>query len=155
WLDGRTVEARTGETTRAMLRTHVLPRWGSLPLSRIDHLSVQQWVSELSSRRAPATVAAATGVLSMILDTAVRARLLPVNPCLGISLPRRRNDAAPLQTITREELRHKLLPAVPPQYRAVICLAAGSGLRWGECAGLPWSAVDLDHGEVHVYRVAV
>ena len=155
WLTGRTVEARTKETTEAMLRTHVLPRWGKLPLSRIDHLSVQQWVSELGTRRAPATVAAAAGVLSMILDTAVRTRLLPVNPCDGVSLPRRHTDAAPLQTITRDELRNRLLPAVPPQYRVMICLAAGSGLRWGECAGLASAAVDLDRREVHVYRVAV
>jgi integrase len=60
-----------------------------------------------------------------------------------------------MQTITRDELRAKLLPAIPEQFRALVCLAAGSGLRWGECAGLPWSAVDLDRREVHVYRVAV
>ena len=98
---------------------------------------------------------AALGVLSMILDTAVRARLLPVNPCDGVRAPRRRADASPMQTITRDELRAKLLPALPAPYRALICLAAGAGLRWGECAGLAWSAVDLDVREVHVHRVAV
>ena len=57
-----------------MLRTHVLPRWGDWPIAKIDHLSVQQWVAELAGRRKPATVVAALGLLSTILDTAVRRR---------------------------------------------------------------------------------
>jgi integrase len=155
WLAGRTVEARTQENTEGMLRTHVLPRWGEWPLTKVDHLSVQQWVAELATRRKPATVVAALGVLSMILDTAVRARLLPINPCDGVRAPRRRADASPMQTITRDELHAKLLPAVPEQYRVLVCLAAGAGLRWGECAGLAWPAVDLDAREVQVHQVAV
>jgi hypothetical protein len=81
---------RTQETTGAMLRTHVLPRWGDWPLANIDHLSVQQWVAELAARRKPATVVAAHSVLSMILDTAVRAKVISVNPCDGVRVPRRR-----------------------------------------------------------------
>ena len=81
--------------------------------------------------------------------------MIPVNPCDGVRAPRRRADASPMQTITRDELRSKLLPAVPERFRALVCLAAGAGLRWGECAGLARSAVDLDAREVHVHRVAV
>jgi excisionase family DNA binding protein len=137
WRAGRTVEARTQETTQAMLRTHVLPRWGDWPLTKIDHLSVQQWVAELATRRKPATVVAALGVLSMILGTAVRARLLPSNPCDGVRAPRRRADESPMQTITRDELHAKLLPAVPGRYRVLVCLAAGAGLRWVSARGWP------------------
>jgi integrase len=36
-----------------------------------------------------------------------------------------------------------------------VCLAAGCGLRWGECAGLAWDAVDLDGAELSVRQVAV
>ena len=45
------------------------------------------------------------GRVSMILDTAVRAKVIPVNPSDGVRAPRRRADASPLQTITRDELR--------------------------------------------------
>jgi hypothetical protein len=38
---------------------------------------------------------------------------------------------------------------------AEVGLAAGSGLRWGECVGLRWDAVDLARGELRVVRVAV
>lgn len=38
---------------------------------------------------------------------------------------------------------------------ALVCVAAGAGLRWGECAGLSWDAVDLVKGRLHVVQVAV
>ncbi len=49
----------------------------------------------------------------------------------------------------------RLLPAVPLQHRGIISAAAGCGLRWGECAGLPWSAVDFGSAELRVRQVAV
>jgi integrase len=41
------------------------------------------------------------------------------------------------------------------EFRALVATAAGAGLRWGECAGLAWGAVDLDHGSLKVVQVAV
>jgi integrase len=49
----------------------------------------------------------------------------------------------------------QLLPAVPQRYRALVGLAGGTGLRWGECAGLRWDALDLATRTVRVVRVAV
>jgi integrase len=155
WLAGRTVEATTDERTRSILRTHVLPRWGDWPLAQIDHLSVQQWVREMSGRRAAATVKKALNVMSLILASAVRSRLLAVNPCAGVRLPSNRRSPGGIATVTREEFTGKLLPATPVEYRALLSVAAGCGLRWGECAGLPWDAVDLEAGELHVRQVAV
>lgn len=155
WLAGRTVEATTDERTRSILRTHVLPHWGGWPLARIDHVSVQQWVRDLSGRLAPATVAKAVNVLSLILASAVRSQLLTVNPCSGLLLPSNRRAGDSILTVTREEFAAKLLPAVPAEYRAIVCVAAGCGLRWGECAGLPWDAVDLDGAELRVRQVVV
>src|SRR5262249_12527554 len=57
------------------------------------------------------------------------------------------------QTISREQLA-ALLPATPDRYRALIGLAAGTGLRWGEAVGLRWDAIDLAAGVVRVVRVA-
>ncbi len=155
WLAGRTVEVTTDERTRSILRTHVLTRWGDWPLSRIDHISLQLWVRELAESRAPATVAKCVNVLSLILAAAVRSKLLAVNPCSGLTLPSNRQAGDSFLTVTREEFAGKLLPAVPPEHRGIVCVAAGCGLRWGECAGLSWVAVDLDTAEVRVRQVAV
>jgi integrase len=36
-----------------------------------------------------------------------------------------------------------------------VCIAAGAGLRWGECVGLGWDAVDLRARDVYLTRVIV
>ncbi|OPG12518.1 hypothetical protein B1L11_14135 [Microbispora sp. GKU 823] len=45
-------------------------------------------------------------------------------------------------------------PTSPGRYRALVGLAAGTALRWGECVGLRWDAVDLEAGTVRVEQVA-
>jgi integrase len=155
WQRGRMVELTTAESTLSALRTHVIPKWGRFPLSRIDHSAIQEWVAELSKIRAAATVARAAGVLAMVLNMAVRARILAVNPCDGIRLPKRWSERKEMLTIGRSDFRNILLPEIPERYRALVCLAAGAGLRWGECLGLSWSALDLNGCTVSVQRVAV
>ncbi|MDM4722115.1 tyrosine-type recombinase/integrase [Micromonospora sp. WMMA1363] len=155
WLAGRSVEARTAERTESMLRAHLLPQWADWPLGRIDYLAVQEWVTTLGRTLAPSTTAKHLGLLSMIMQTAIRARLIAVNPCDGVRVPRNRAREARPGTVSREAFLGRLLPAVPTEHRGIVCAAAGAGLRWGECAGLPWEAVDLDRGLLHVAQVAV
>ena len=155
WRDSRNDELTTRARDASILRTHVLPRWSDVPLSRIDHLAVQSWVTELGGRRAPATVAECFRLLSSILRAAVRDRLIGVNPCEGVKVPSRRKKDTDGHVLTRADLTSRLLPAVPDRYRALVALAGGTGLRWGECTGLRWESLDLDAKVVHVVRVAV
>ncbi|MFJ5668175.1 tyrosine-type recombinase/integrase [Micromonospora chalcea] len=154
WLAGRSVEARTAERTLSLMRTHVLPKWGDWPLGKVDFMSVQEWVTDLSRQLAPTTVAKCYQLLSMILRTAVQARLIGTNPAEGVKLPRDRSRDVKPVTISREDFFCKLLPAVPPRHRAIVSAAAGAGLRWGECAGLTWSSVDLHRAVLRVVQVA-
>jgi integrase len=154
WLAGRDVEARTAERTLSLLRTHIRPKWDDWPLSKIDYMAVQEWVTELGRTLAPGTVAKCYGILLMVLRTAVRARLIAVNPAEGVKVPGAHKRQAQIATITREQFFGKLLPAVPAEHQAIVCMAAGAGLRWGECAGLTWGAVDLDRATVRVVQVA-
>jgi integrase len=156
WLLGREVEARTAERTLSLLRAHVLPRWGKLQLCQIDYMSVQEWVVALGKLLAPPTVSKCYGLLVAILDTAVRARILPFNPAAGVKVRRDANDHTPprASTITRGEFFTQLLPAVPVRHRAIVGMAALAGLRWGECAGLLWGSINLGDATVRVAQVA-
>jgi integrase len=116
---------------------------------------VQAWVTRLSRKLAPETVASCHGLLSAILATAVRSRKLGANPCDGVRLPPRRRTADAGVTITRDQLEGQVLPALPRRYRAVVATAAGAGLRWGECVGLRRRNVDLLRRELQVVEVAV
>ena len=138
-----------------VMRTHVEPQWGSWPLARIDHSSVQTWVTELGQRRSPELVAKCYQLTAAVLKSAVRDRLIAVNPCDGVRLPRRRKQDHQGRVISQDELLTKLLPAAPERYRALIATAAGTGLRWGEVAGLCLDAVDLAAGRLYVIRTVV
>jgi integrase len=81
--------------------------------------------------------------------------LIAVNPAKDVRLPKKRQQAGDRQTISREEFTTHLLPAVPERHRAIVALAGGTGLRWGECVGLRWESVDLSAGTLRVERVAV
>jgi integrase len=137
------------------MRNHVLPQWGTWPLAKIDHLSVQTWVTELGTRRSPATVVEAHRLASAVLKSAIQNKLITTNPCEGIRLPRRRKQDHDDRVIDRNDVITRLLPATPGRYRAIIATAAGTGLRWGEAAGLCVDALDLDTGTLRVIRTVV
>jgi integrase len=72
-----------------------------------------------------------------------------------VKLARRRRKDTDDQVITRDQLT-LLLPVTPDRYRALIALACGTGLRWGEAVDFSAAsdAQDLVLNEVHVIRVA-
>lgn len=154
WLASRNVGARADERIITAMRTHVLPKWAGWPLSSIDHMAIQQWVSELSRQMSPASVAKCFGILRAVLRSAVRSRLIAFDPTEGVTLPSTSQRHTPLTIVPKEQFFGRLLPATPPEHQALVCVAATAGLRWGEAAGLPWSAVDLDRGALRVAQVA-
>lgn len=155
WMATWNVEITTAARDRSIMRTHVLPRWGDVPLSKIDHLSLQAWATDLGTRRSRATVVEALRLASAVLRSAVRNRLIPFNPADEVRVPRARTRDTHEQIISRADLRHRLLPAVPEQHRGVVATAAGAGLRWGEVVGLRTDALDLDAARLVVIRTVV
>jgi integrase len=137
------------------MRTHVLPRWGDTPLDKVDDLALQVWVTELGRMRSRATVAEALRLTSAVLRSAVRNRLIPFNPAADVRLPKARRRDTDDRVISRAHLLDRLLPAVPPRHRAIVATAAGTGLRWGEAAGLRPDALDLRAGRLAVIRTVI
>lgn len=70
-------------------------------------------------------------------------------------MPKRRKHDTDDQIISREDLCIRLLPAVPDRYRALVATAGGTGLSWGECAGLCTDVVDLADGVLRVMRTVI
>ena len=155
WMQTWNTEITTTARDESIMRNHVLPQWSSWPLVNIDHMAVQSWISELCEKRSRATVVECHRLVSGVLKSAVRNRLIPFNPADEVRIPKRRKRDTDERIISREDLRAKLLPAVPDYYRAVVATAAGAGLRWGEVAGLCTDALDLDGGTLTVVRTVV
>ena len=155
WLAARNTEATSAVRDESYLRVHVLPKWADYPFGGITHSLTQAWVTELSGRLAPATVAKLLQLTSSVFASAIRDRLISVNPCDGVKLPaiRRTDDFGRIVTV--EEFRDALLPEIPDRYRAMVGLAGGCGLRWGEDTGMCLDAVNLKDETVSVIRTAI
>src|SRR4051795_10541723 len=71
WAAGRNDEAMTTARDTSIMRFRVLPTWGKVPIGRIDHSGIQQWVSELGSSLSPATVRECHRLVRAVLALAV------------------------------------------------------------------------------------
>src|SRR5262245_10047490 len=111
WVAGRHYELTSTARDQSIMRTHVVPRWGAVPIGKIDHSAVQEWVADIAARRAADTVRKAHGLLSSVIELAVRDRLVGHNPFDGVALPPVRRK--PVDTIGREEFIRQLLPVIP------------------------------------------
>lgn len=155
WMTARRTAETTTERDRSVMRTHVLAQWGMWPLGRIDEMSVQKWITGLAGRRSHAVASKCLQLTSGVLRSAVRNRLIAVNPCEGVRMPPARKQDTDDQVISRADLREMLLPVVPARHRALVATAAGAGLRWGEAVGLCRDAVDLERGRLTVLRTVI
>ena len=114
-----------------MLRRHAYPTLGDRHLSSILPSDVQSWVKGLDLT--PATVGVIHGIVSTVMKSAIRDRRIASNPCDGTKLPKvERKQIVPLTTEEVAAVRD----ALPPQLQALVTLAAGTGMRQGECFGL-------------------
>jgi integrase len=136
----------------AHLRNHVLPFFGDRPLASIRPSEVQAWVRGRADILAPATVEVVYRIFSAILSDAVGDRLLARNPAKGVRLPRQAKKPIDPPTLDQVE---ELVAAMPDRYRAIIVLAAGTGLRQGECFGLTVDRVDFLRRSITVDRQLV
>ena len=134
-------------------RNLILPTFEHRKLSSIDHDSIQRWMAELGREGyAPATVVKAHQILSKVLRSAVRARLIPTNPCADSELPKiERNEQ---RFLSAEEVA-QLAETINPHYRVMVLVAAYSGLRLGELAGLRRRRVDLEGGNIDVAEICI
>lgn len=147
WREAQVHRPSTRAHVETHLRRHVYPHFGERRLASIRPSEIQGWVSRLSRTLSPSTVQVIHGILAAIFKSALRDRLIGSSPCEGTKLPKRLPvEITPLTTATV----HSLADAVPERYHALIILAAGTGLRQGECFGLSDDRIDLDN---HTLRV--
>jgi integrase len=122
------------------LRRHAYPTFGDRRLSAIRPGEVQDWVARLTQVLSPATVQVNHGLVAALFKAAMRDRLVGSSPCEGTKLPKKLpKEVIPL-TVGMVDM---LAAGVPPRYRALVVLAAGTGLRQGECFGVADDRLDL------------
>lgn len=122
------------------------------PIGSIRLTEIQAWVRRRSDILAPSTVEVVYRIFSAILADAVADRVIAHNPAKGVKLPRKAKDPIVPPTVRQVEA---LLDELPDRYRALVTLAAGTGMRQGECFGLTVDRVDFLRRSINVNRQLV
>jgi integrase len=141
------------DSTRALydwlLTKHILPTFAERPIGSITTLDVQIWIADrhANSRLGPNSVAKAYKIVRAVMESAVDAGLILRSPCRVKGAATERLPE--MRAATPEEIAC-LAQAAGPRWQALILLAAYSGLRWGELAGLRQKDVDALHRTVRV-----
>lgn len=118
-----------------------------------DVLAIEAWIADMVRKGAGATtVLRAHGVLSGILNDAVKAKRLAVNPAKGIEgLPRKsakRHVYLSADDVAR--LAHEA-----GEHRALVLTLAYCGIRWGEAVALRVRDVEFLRRRLSVHENAV
>ena len=149
WLARQVLEPTSRASMELRMRVHIDPNWGEHQLSSITPSAVQRWIRALMEDLAPGYVRLIVTNFSAVLRGAVDDGLIAKNPCdsQSVKLP-----SVPVRHFQPWPIERTLavLEAHPERYRALVAVAAGCGLRQGECFGLRVQDVDLLRSELHV-----
>jgi len=151
WRQSQVHRPTTQAHVETHLRRHVYPYFGDRRLATIRPSEIQTWVTRLSTEGKkplkPTTVQVVHGIVAAIFKSAIRDRKVAASPCESTKLPRKLpRQVVPLAT----NAVVRLAEAVPARYKALVVLAAGTGMRQGECFGLTLDRVDFLRRAVRV-----
>ena len=129
---------------------------GHIRVDRISPLDIQRFVGVLNADGlAPSTVRKYVRFVSVILNYAVKKRIITYNPCVTVDYPEARETER--EIYTTEEVK-KLLGLMwedsedKRPFAVFFMLAAYTGCRKGELLGLEWKDVDFLNDVISIRR---
>jgi integrase len=142
------------QTYAALIRGHIVPRLGSLRLQAVTAGHLNGLYRELEQAGlAPATRRVMHAIIHRALKDAVRWGKLVRNPAEMADPPSRGRPRA--QAWTAKELTRFLEHVRDDRLFPLWRLAATTGMRRGELAGLTWRCLDLDGARLSVEQQLV
>ena len=166
WLEelvAPSVRESTLEGYHHYIQYHIKPRLGSKPISKITPDDIRKLYRDVQQhgrvREDPeyghalsaSTVRRLHGVLHPAMDAAVRARLIPLNPTQGVTLPKK--ETAPRKILNDAQLE-RFMEEIrkDPIWYDFFYTELTTGLRKGEICGLMWSDFDSKQGTLSIRR---
>lgn len=139
----------TRQVHGSFIRTHILPKWETYPLSEVKPVAVEAWLAGLPL--AEASKAKVRNIMSAVFTHACRYEWAEKNP---ISLVRQsaKREKIP-EVLTVDEIRALLseLESLPLVHTAVF-MAVVTGLRVSELMALKWGDINWDAMEITLTR---
>ena len=152
WITQRPgLRPRTVEIYRGLLRRHVAPYLGGVPLGKIDTPMIRDWRARLLDLGISISeTAKAYRFLRAVLMTAADDRIIPRNPCRVRGAGEEKPEERPTLTVRQV---YELADRMPGDcHRVLVLLAAFASLRWGEITALRRCDIDIQAGAVTITR---
>jgi len=140
---------RTKASYEMIIRRHLIPELGSIPLSQLEPRHLQAFYSRQRERGrvdgkgqlSPRTVRYCHSLLAEALGYAVKMGLLSRNVAQATEAPRPDHKVMP--TLAPEDIPRFLEAAQETPYYTLFYLLLHTGLRRGEALALRWKSIDL------------
>lgn len=143
------IRPSTWQVYEILLRVHVVPALGNLPLQALRPLHVQELLQKkLAEGLSPRSVKHVHATLRAALNGAVKLGLVVRNVTEATTPPRQ--ERREMAVLTPEEARSLLEAAREDRLEALWVLAISTGMRQGELLALRWQDVDFKAGAVTV-----
>ena len=140
----------TRECYKTMFEQHILPRWGNYKLGDVRTVAVETWLDSLTL--ANASKAKIRNVFHCLFSHAQRYEWYDRNPITKVRQSAQRQREPDVLEVHELTL---LLNALPNPFRAMVLVAAATGLRRGEIIGLKWEDVDFEAKLIYPRRSIV
>ena len=145
------IRPRSYERYEAIIRLHLVPMLGKLPLQKLTGQHLQRLYTEkLESGLSSTTVSAIHGMLHTALDNALKLGILTRNVCEAVSPPRKVHKE--MKPLSPEQVRQLLEVAKGHPQEALFILALATGMRRGELLGLKWQDIHFEQSVLQVQR---
>jgi integrase len=157
WRTWRNVKPRTEKLQDDHLRVHILPRFGRMKVRDVTRADLRAWLNSMKrkdGREEPiseGTKAIVLSTLSSVLDYAVDAGIIGVNPCRTLGKAKPRQGKIKARILGDGELEALLAACERFKWlQDIILMTLYGALRVGEVCGLEWQDVDFDAGRITV-----
>ncbi len=152
WIADREADGLRPATVavyRLYIDRDIIPALGHLRLGDLRPGHVEKLLRDLrASGRGTTTIRRIHATLRSALTSARKARLVPYNAAVDVSLPTA--HPAKVNPWSAEELALFLETVTTHRLGALFEVLAMTGMRRGEVCGLRWSDIDLDRGVISV-----
>jgi integrase len=135
------IRSTTWDRYRGLVDHHIKPKIGDVKLADLKPRDVQHVIDDMLAGGAAArSVLQCYRVLSSALRQAVRWQMIPTNPAMAVQPPR--ISRADVVVPDGEAVNRIIEAAKGTPMELPVLIAASTGMRRGEVAGLRWSDID-------------